>query len=63
MRTHGVEVLPPRFDHHLRLGSGAEPIEAQAFIAEFAVETFRCAILSGLARIDQCRADTLANNP
>ena len=35
----------------------------QALVAEFAVEALRCAILPGLARIDQCRTDALIDDP
>ena len=63
MRPHRIEVLPPRFDQHLRLGARAEPFEAQALVAELAVEAFRRAILPGLARIDQCGGDALVDDP
>ena len=45
MRTHCVVVAPPSLDDHLRLGARAEPFEAQALVAELAVEAFRDAIL------------------
>ena len=63
MRPHLVVVLPPRLDHNLRLGPGAEPFEAQAFVAELAVEALRGPILPGLARIDQRGLDTLVDDP
>lgn len=44
MRAHRVEVLSPALDNHLRFGTRAEPFEAEALIAEFAVEAFRDAI-------------------
>src|SRR5690348_229956 len=63
MRTHLVEVLPPRFDHHLRLCSRTEPLDAEAFVAEFAVEAFADAILPGLAGVDQGGADAVLGDP
>jgi hypothetical protein len=63
MRAHRVEVLPPALDNHLRFGTRAEPFEAEALIAEFAVEAFRDAILPRLARFDQCSADALRDDP
>src|SRR5215472_17152274 len=59
MRTHLVVVLPPSFDDHLRLGARTKPFEAQALVAEFAVEAFHDAILPRLARLDQCRTNAL----
>ena len=53
MRAHLVVVLAPRLDDDLGLGAGSEPFEAQALVAELAVETLGRAILPGLARIDQ----------
>src|SRR5262245_27989649 len=58
-----LAVLPPRFDDHLRLGTRTKPFEAQALVAEFAVEALRVSILPWLARLDQCRADALGNDP
>jgi hypothetical protein len=46
MRAHFVVVLPPRFDDHLRLGARTKPFEAQALVAELAVEAFRDAMSS-----------------
>src|ERR1700741_3609360 len=63
MRTHLVVVPPPCFDEHFRLGTRMKPFEAQALIAEFAVEAFRDAILPRLARLDQCRSDALRDDP
>ena len=63
MRAHLVEVPPPVFDHDLRLGARPEPFEAQALVAELAVEALRDAILPGLAGIDQCRVDALLDDP
>jgi hypothetical protein len=59
VRPHVVVVPPPRFNDHLRLGARTKPFEAQALVAELAVEAFRDAILPRLARLDQCRADAV----
>jgi hypothetical protein len=48
MRTHLVVMAPPSFDDHLRFGSRSKPLEAQALVAEFAIEAFRDAVLPGL---------------
>src|SRR5471032_1363514 len=63
MRAHLVVVLAPRLDDDLGLGAGPEPFEAQALVAELAVETLRRAILPGLARIDQGGLDALIDDP
>src|ERR671919_2010254 len=63
MRPHFVVVPPPCFDDHLRLGARTEPFEAQALVAELAVEAFRDAILPRLAGLDQRRADALRDDP
>src|SRR6516225_6288717 len=63
VRSHFVEMALPRFDDDLGLGSRAEPFEAEAFIAELAVETLGDAILPRLAWIDQCGADAFAHDP
>lgn len=38
MRPHRVVVPAPGLDDHLRLGARAEPFEAEAFVAELAVD-------------------------
>src|SRR3954449_6475415 len=63
MWTHLVEVLPPRLDHHLRLCSRTEPLDAEAFVTEFAVETLADTILPGLAGVNQRGADTMLGDP
>jgi hypothetical protein len=63
MRPHLVVVPPPALDHRLRLGPRAEPLQAQALVAEFAVEVLRRSILPGLAGIDQCGGDALVHDP
>jgi hypothetical protein len=40
MRSHLVEVAPPSRDHDLALGMRQESFEAQALVAELAVEAF-----------------------
>ena len=59
MRAHLVVMPPPALDHDLRLGPRPEPLQAQALVAELAVEALRRAILPGLAGIDQRRVDAL----
>ena len=59
MRSNGVVMLSPGFDDDLGLGTSAEPLETQAFIAEFAVEGFGGTVLPGLARIDQRGIDAV----
>src|ERR1700719_273917 len=61
--THLVVVAPPSLDDHLRLGTRTKPFEVQALVAELAVEALRDAILPRLARLDQCRADALSDDP
>src|SRR3546814_11818810 len=63
MRPNLVVVLAPRLDHDLGFSPRPEPFEAQALVAELAVEAFAGAILPGLARVDQCRADPLVRDP
>src|SRR6476619_3018816 len=52
MWTHRVEVPPPRFDNHLGLAAAAEPLDAEAFVTELAVEGLVGAVLPRLAGID-----------
>ena len=63
VRPHVIVMPPPRFDDHLRLGARSKPFEAQALVAELAVEAFRDAILPRLAGLDQRRADPLCDDP
>jgi len=53
MRPHGVVVLTPTLDDNFCFGARAEPFEAEAFVAELAVEALGDAILPGLAGLDQ----------
>jgi hypothetical protein len=63
MRAHRVVVLAPGLDHDLRLRPRPEPFEAQALVAELAIEALVDAILPGLAGIDQRRRDALIDEP
>ena len=53
----------PGLDDDLGLGPRPEPLQAQALVAELAVEAFRRAILPGLAGIDQRRIDAHVRDP
>jgi len=53
MRPHGIVVPTPSFDDDLRLASTAEPLQAQALVAEATVEALVGTVLPRLARIDQ----------
>src|SRR3954471_691493 len=55
MRPHFIVMAAPRFNDHLRFASATEPLEAQALVAEAAVEAFVHTVLPRLARIDQRR--------
>ena len=63
MWPHLVIVPPPTLDHHLRLGPRTKPFEAQAFVAELAVEALANAVLPRFARIDQRGVDALHRDP
>ena len=63
MRAHRIVVLSPTLDDDLCLGARAEPFEAKAFVAEFAIEALCHAILPRLAGLDQCGVDPLRNDP
>ena len=63
MRTDLVEMPAPGFDHGLGLGAREEPLHAQAFVAELAVEALADAVLPRLARIDQGGLDALIGDP
>jgi hypothetical protein len=51
MRAYFVVMTSPLLDDHLRIGSAAEPFEAQALVTEFAIDAFRNTILPRLARL------------
>ena len=63
MRANVVVVLAPSLDYHDRLPARAEPLDAQAFIAQFAVETLVRAVLSGLPRIDERGLNVVLDDP
>src|SRR5262249_2104451 len=50
-------------DNHLGLGSAPEPFDAQALVAELAIEALCHAILPRLARLDQRRGYALRRDP
>jgi hypothetical protein len=56
-------VTPPTLDDDLGFSARAEPFEAQAFVAELAVEALGDAILPGLTGLDQRSADGLGGDP
>ena len=60
MRAHRVEVRSPALDNHLRFGTRAEPFEAEALIAEFAVEAFRDAFSRSFGRSSRSPISRLA---
>ena len=57
MRSNGIVVPTPGFDDDLRLATTAEPFDAQALVAELAVEALVGTVLPRLARVDQCGLD------
>lgn len=63
MRPDGVVILPPSLDDDLGLSAGAEPLDAQALIAELAVEGFARAVLPRLAGVDQGGIDAVLCQP
>jgi len=63
MRANQVVVATPDFDNGTNLGSGAEPLQRQALVAELAVKTLISTVLPGLAGVDQRGFDVLAGEP
>ena len=59
MWPHGIVVPVPHFDDHLRLATTAEPLQAQAFVAESVVEALVGAVLPWLPGIDQRNLSTI----
>jgi hypothetical protein len=53
MRADRVVVAAPVFDHDASFGAGAEPFQAQALVAQLAVEAFRRRRFARACRIDQ----------
>lgn len=48
VRSHLVVVAAPLLDDHARLEPGAKPLQAQALVAQAAVEALVGAVLPGL---------------
>ena len=63
VRPYSVVMLEPQTDHDLGLGAGTKPFEAQALVAELAVEAFVHAILPRFAWINQHCVDALGRYP
>ena len=63
MGPNGVVVTTPAFNDDPRIGAVAEPLQTQAFVAEFAVEALAGAILPRLAGVDMRRVDLLVGKP
>src|SRR5262245_7491522 len=53
MRAPGSVITAPASDNDHRLATAAEPLQAQAFVAEAAVEALVGTVLPRLAKIDQ----------
>ena len=53
-----VVVLSPLIDSYSRLVQRSEPVRAQAFLAEVAVEAFDERILSRFSRLYKAKGDT-----
>ena len=58
MRANMVVVLSPLIDFHSRLVQRSEPVRAQAFLAELAVEAFDERVLSRFPRLYKAKRDT-----
>ena len=63
MRANVVVALAPSLEDDNRFATGGEPLDAQALIAEFAVEALVAPILPGPPRIDERRLDVLLDDP
>ena len=61
--SDGVVVMSPGFDQDLGLGAGAKPLDAQAFVAELAVERLAGSVLPRLAGIDEGGVDPVVGKP
>ena len=53
-----VVVLSPLIDFYSRLVQRSEPVRAQAFLAELAVEAFDERVLSRFSRLYKAKGDT-----
>ncbi len=63
MRSILVVVTTPVFDHDLRIDPILEPLQAQALVAELAVEALVGTVLPRLARIDVRGVDVRRQQP
>ena len=63
MWTHGVVMPAPRLNENAGFAATAEPLEAQTFVSEFAIEGFVRAVLPRLARIDHRGVDAIFGEP
>src|SRR4029434_2158877 len=63
MWTHGVVMSAPRLNENARFATTAEPLEAQTFVTQFAIEGFVRAVLPRLARIDHRGVDAIFGEP
>ena len=63
MRPHVIVMASPDFDEYSSVSAAAEPLHAQAFIPELAVEALVGSVLPGLAGIDQRGVDLRFSEP
>ncbi len=63
MRAHFVVVAAPGFDDDLGLGAREDPFDAQAFVAELAIEALRHPVLPGFPGFDQRGLDAVVCYP
>ena len=63
MRANMVVVLSPLIDFYSRLVQRSEPVRAQAFLAELAVEAFDERVLSRFSRLYKAKRDTSLLRP
>jgi hypothetical protein len=52
VRTHGVVVSPPGFDHDLGLIEGVEDLSIEQLVTQLTVEALAITILPGASRLD-----------
>ena len=63
VRSDGVVMPAPSLDDDPGFGAIAEPLDAQAFITEFAIEGFIGTVLPRLAGVDDGRVDAIIGKP
>src|SRR5476649_1681094 len=61
--SNGVEVKAPGLYDDLGFGTRSEPLDAQALVAQLAIEALVVGVLPRLAWIDQGRADAGMGEP